>query len=156
MLAFFYALFTDIFIAVAEKPFYAHTCGCSFGTDLNINRIKYFVMKRKWAKRIPFIILIAVAAAFAFSAVVMLLWNAVLVSVLHVGAITLWQAMGILVLAKILFGGFRGRRHPGHHFAKHMCRKWENMTPEQREKFRNRMQQRMGNWQMRENPNPSA
>jgi len=43
MLAFFYAAFTDIFIAIAEKPFPAHTRRCSFGTDLNINRIKYFL-----------------------------------------------------------------------------------------------------------------
>ena len=113
-------------------------------------------MKRNWKRRIPIIILVAVAATFLLSGAVMLLWNGVLTAVLHVGAITLWQAMGILVLSKILFGGFKGRRYPGRHFANRMCRKWENMTPEQQEKFRDKMEQRMQHWQMRNDPSPSA
>lgn len=113
-------------------------------------------MKRNWKRKIPLVILIAIAATFLFSGAVMLLWNSVLVSALHVGAVSLWQAMGILVLAKILFGGFKGRRFPGHFMAKQMCRRWKDMTPEQRQKFRERMEYRMHQWQMRENPNPSA
>ncbi len=40
----------------------------------------------------------------------MALWNNILVDVLHVGAITFWQALGIFTLAKILFGGSPGGR----------------------------------------------
>lgn len=71
----------------------------------------------------------------------MLLWNNVLTPVLHVGALSIWQAAGILLLSKILFGGFKGRHMAGGHFMKkRMFMKWENMTPEQREAMKS-------NWQ---------
>jgi hypothetical protein len=65
--------------------------------------------------------------------VVMALWNW-LVPSLFVGMkeITYLQALGILVLSKILFGGLRGH---GCHGRWHR-RRWEQMTPEEREKFR--------------------
>lgn len=68
--------------------------------------------------------------------VVMALWNW-LIPALFVGGqeIGYVQAIGLLVLSKILFGGFRGH---GHHYGWHgrwYRRHWENMTPEEREKF---------------------
>lgn len=60
-------------------------------------------------KKIPFVIAIAALGIAAFSGLVMLLWNGILPSVLHVGAITFWQATGIILLAKILFGGRKGK-----------------------------------------------
>ncbi len=53
-------------------------------------------------------VLVLVAAA-ALAGVVMLLWNAVMPAVLA-GARVMdyWQALGLLVLCRILFGGFRG------------------------------------------------
>ncbi len=55
------------------------------------------------------------AAAFA-TFIVMLLWNKVLASVTAVRKVTYFQAFGILLLAKILFGGFGGGHHGwGHH-----------------------------------------
>jgi len=73
------------------------------------------------------------------------LWNGVLTDVLPVKAITYWQAVGILILSKILFGGFpgRGRGHfgpPGRRMMKH----WESLSPEQREKLREKMRHRCG------------
>ncbi len=64
--------------------------------------------------------------------VVMLLWNW-LMPALFEGAhgIGYLQALGILVLSKILFGGLRGHGCPGrwrHH-------RWHHMSPEEREKF---------------------
>ena len=59
---------------------------------------------------------------------VMSLWNALLPAILGVKAIGFWQALGILVLSRILFGAHR-----------RMHERWMNMTPEQREAF---MQQR--------------
>ncbi|MFZ6876007.1 hypothetical protein ACO0LF_28430 [Undibacterium sp. Di27W] len=73
--------------------------------------------------------------------VVMMLWNW-LMPALFVGArnIDFLQALGLLVLSKILFGGMRGHggwhKHGGlhdHH------RRWEKLTPEEREKFRHGM-----------------
>ena len=57
------------------------------------------------------VILLEMTGVVAFSTVVMLLWNGILPAVLHVGMITFWQAAGLLLLARILFGGFKGRRH---------------------------------------------
>jgi hypothetical protein len=58
------------------------------------------------------------AALFAlvFGWLVMVLWNWLMPAVFHLGEITYWQAFGIMVLAKLLFGGIGAGRHggPGH------------------------------------------
>jgi hypothetical protein len=82
-----------------------------------------------------------------FSFVVYELWNGVLADVLGVKTITYWQALGILVLSKILFGGFpfkRGGPGFGPPWMRHhkMMEHWQSLTPEEREKIR----QRCGDW----------
>lgn len=47
----------------------------------------------------------AVFFAFLFGIVVKLLWNWLMPALFGLGAITFWQAFGIVLLAKILFGG---------------------------------------------------
>ena len=97
-------------------------------------------MKNRWVRKIPVVIAIASLAVFAFSGAVMLLWNNVLTAVLHVGMITFWQAAGILLLSKILFGGFKGRGGMrGGHCRKRVFGKWENMSAEEKEMFAGRM-----------------
>src|SRR5580698_4912296 len=93
-------------------------------------------MKKMFIRKIPFIIGIAALGVMVFGGAVMLLWNGILTSVLHISAISLWQAIGILLLAKILFGGFRGRRWHGGWREKRL--RWQNMTQEEREKFGSR------------------
>ena len=94
-------------------------------------------MKKRWIKKVPLVIAIAALGVFAFSGVVMLLWNGILPAVLHVSAITFWQAAGILLLAKILFGGFRGKRAMGcGGRRKAMYMKWQSMSPEEKEQFK--------------------
>ena len=96
---------------------------------------KQFKMKRFWIRKAIFIPFIVAAGVLLFGSIVMLLWNAILPAVLNVSTITFWQALGILVLAKILFGGFRGgwgRRHRGMHWRN----KWMNMSEEERAKFK--------------------
>ena len=95
-------------------------------------------MKKIFIRKIPFAIAIAAVAITAFSGITMLLWNGVLVSVFHIGAITFWQAAGLLILARLLFGGFRGRGgwRGGHWRRRAMYMRWQNMTPEEREKFK--------------------
>jgi hypothetical protein len=107
---------------------------------LIIKNLKIMRRNRFWlAPLIPFFIL-AVIALLSF--IVMSLWNSVLVAAVNVSTITYWQALGILVLAKILFGGFPGawRRHGydprAHQWRKEMLSKWKTMTPEEREKFK--------------------
>jgi hypothetical protein len=93
----------------------------------------------------PVIVLVFLAI---FSLAVYLLWNHVLVDVLGVRLITYWQALGILVLAKILFSGFPGRRGGfGPPWRRRfMMERWESLTPEERERMREEMRQRFGDW----------
>jgi hypothetical protein len=68
-------------------------------------------MSKNWKRKIPLVILLATLGFVAFSWLVMILWNGILPAVLHTGTITFWQAAGILLLARLLFGGLKGRRH---------------------------------------------
>lgn len=79
--------------------------------------------------------LLAVIAIVVLGWLVMMLWNWVMPA-LFVGARTIdfAHALGLLVLSRILFGGFRG--HRGWHGRRHW-RKWESMTSEERERVRN-------------------
>ena len=98
----------------------------------------------KYRFLIPVFIL-AFTALFSFA--VYELWNGILVDVLGVKAITFWQALGILVLARILFGGFPFRRGGppfGPHWKHKMIERWVAMTPEQREKFLDEWRQGCG------------
>ena len=81
---------------------------------------------------------IFIGGVFLFTWLVMLLWNNILPEVTGVKAISFFQAMGILVLSKILFGfnkGWGGRsRH--YEWKNRMAEKLKGMTPEEREKFK--------------------
>lgn len=55
----------------------------------------------------------AVVFAFLFGLVVKVLWNWLMPALFGLGAITFWQAFGIVLLAKILFGG-HGHGHREH------------------------------------------
>jgi hypothetical protein len=77
--------------------------------------------------------------------VVMSLWNYLLPAILHVGAITFWQAIGIFILCKILFGFGRGGHKGGAPWMRHrMEERFKNMTPEEKEKFKEKMMQKCG------------
>ena len=93
-------------------------------------------MKRHRIRRIIFLfLLIGPLAILLVAGLTMLLWNNVLVPVLHVSSVTFWQALGILLLSKILFSSFGGRGDPRRFFQKQRML-WESMTPEQKEKFK--------------------
>lgn len=111
-------------------------------------------MRRKW-----WVVLFAppLIALFIFigSEIVKLLWNWLLPPLFGLHSITFWQGLGILILARILFGGigrhgrpdssaFRGRMRErmAERMGQRMAERWERMTPEEREKFR----QGMGRW----------
>jgi hypothetical protein len=93
-------------------------------------------MKKRWILRGFKVLLLMTLAATVFSSVVMWLWNWLMPAIFGLHAISFWQALGILVLSKILFGGFRGRPGFGMHWRQRMMERWEQMTPEDREKFR--------------------
>jgi hypothetical protein len=105
-------------------------------------------MRRKWLYKVPGILLIVLVAAALFGYVVQQLWNSLIPAIVGGRAITFWQALGILLLCKILFGGFRGRG--GMYWRHRMGERWEKMTPEEREKFSRAMRSRCGTFQPEE------
>jgi hypothetical protein len=88
---------------------------------------------------------IALAMVTVFGVGVMLLWNALLPGIFGLPFINYWQAVGVLLLTRVLFGGFGGGRFmprdwPGRD--EHLFRqgnplreKWLNMTDEERRAF---------------------
>jgi hypothetical protein len=86
--------------------------------------------------------------------VVMLLWNWLGPTLFGLRLITFWQAIGLLALCRILFGGFglgggghrnsrrrmEGRVHE--RVRERIDERWEQMTPEERDKFRQGMRGR--------------
>ena len=116
-------------------------------------------MKKLWIKKGVMFLFIFIVAVLVFGLVVMGLWNAILPAVLGVKAITFFQALGILVLSKILFGGFMGgcRGHRGHDWKHKMKDKWDAMTPEEREKLKTEWKSRCGGrWRMQQPDTPAA
>jgi hypothetical protein len=87
-------------------------------------------MKKLWIALIapPAIVLFV----WLFGELVMHLWNWLLPALFGWRSITFWQALGLVLLCRILFGSWssgdrgKGRRR----------RRWESMTPEEREKLR--------------------
>jgi hypothetical protein len=89
-------------------------------------------------------------------AIVMLLWNWLAPELFGLRLITFWQAIGLLALCRILFGGF-GLGGGGHRSSRRrmegrirervgerMAERWEQMTPEERERFREGLNDRSG------------
>ncbi len=74
-------------------------------------------------------------------AVVQLLWNWLVPPIVGWREITFWQAVGLLALCRILFGGF-GMHGGGPR--RRMAERCQQMTPEEREKFRQGMRARWG------------
>jgi len=75
--------------------------------------------------------------------IVQQLWNGLLPAIFGWRAITFWQGLGLLVLCRILFGGFGGHGR-GPRFGRHMRERWDPLTPEERERFRARLHERWG------------
>jgi hypothetical protein len=93
-------------------------------------------MKRRFRiRKVIGILMMVIIGLFAFGSIVMLLWNALMPKIFNLPLIDFWQALGILILAKILFGGFRGGPR-GRWKMDSLKQGWANMTPEQRERFK--------------------
>jgi hypothetical protein len=94
---------------------------------------------KKWLLRIaPFVLLAITLFITVGGWVVMSLWNYLMPPLFGLRTVTFWQALALLALCRILFGGFGrhggGRSHSG--YRKRMAERWEQMTPEERERFR--------------------
>ena len=92
----------------------------------------------KWIVRGVVFVLLAALIAVAATYLFMILWNWLMPTLFGLRLITFWQALGLLFLCRFLFGGFRGRYGRRGHWGwrRRMMERWEQMTPEEREKFR--------------------
>jgi hypothetical protein len=87
------------------------------------------------------IIIMLIIVVGVFGTGVYRLWNWLMPMLFKLPAITFSQGVGLLALSWLLFGGFRGfrgwgGRHRGGPWQRRMFERWEQMTPEEREKFR--------------------
>jgi len=72
---------------------------------------------------------------------VMALWNGLIPTIFGITKITFWQAAGLIILSKLLFGCFRCGRWGHHRFPYHwrkenqLHEKWMTMSPEERKEY---------------------
>ena len=110
--------------------------------------------KKKWIYLAPLAVLAMVLFAWLGGELVMHLWNWLLPTLFGWRQITFWQAVGLLALCRILFGGWSShgghgprsnmRRRMDDRMRQRMDERWEKMTPEEREKFRQSWRYRCG------------
>lgn len=112
--------------------------------------------RKHWIFIVPAALAGIVLFVFIGGESVMLLWNWLLPSLFGWHQITFWEGLGILALCRILFGGFgrhgvsrsgsmtRIRERVTDRMADRLGDRWATMTPEEREKFRQRVRERCG------------
>jgi hypothetical protein len=109
-------------------------------------------MGNEWIKRNKWIFFVAplgIAVFIAiFGEVVMHLWNWLLPPLFGLHQVTFWQALGLLILCRILFGGFGGHGNDRRNkIRRKMDDRWEQLTPEEREKLRQSWRGRCGGFE---------
>jgi hypothetical protein len=110
----------------------------------NLRKHEGLNMRKRWYFIAPAAILGILLFGFLGGELVRQLWNWLLPPLFGWRQITFWQALGLLALCRILFGGF-GRHGSGRpNFRRRMKERCGNMTPEEREKFRQAMRERWG------------
>ena len=99
-------------------------------------------------KRLVWIIPAAIVGMIVFialgGAVVRLLWNWVTPPLFGFHAITFWQAIALLALCRILFGGFGMRGGHRAYGRRRMRDRWREMSAEERQKIRDRVISKFG------------
>jgi hypothetical protein len=101
--------------------------------------------------KFPFLAVLSVAVLAGLGFVVMDLWNWLMPALFGWKLIGYWQGVGLIILCKILFGGFRGSRGRGGYRRYRMGGRWKQRTPEERERFR---QQLRACWSRVASPDP--
>lgn len=102
-------------------------------------------MRIRGRRRFILFPILFLGAVLLMGAIVMWLWNAILPAVLHVGALSYWQAVGLLVLCRILFGGFRsggGWNRKGFGGPPHLRQRLMQMNEEERARFKEEWRER--------------
>ena len=101
-------------------------------------------MRKRWILLAPMVLLGILLFMAIGGGVVMQLWNWLLPTLFGWRQVTFWQALGLLALCRILFGGL-GRHGSGRSdFRRRRAERWARMTPEERERFRQGLWGRCG------------
>jgi hypothetical protein len=85
---------------------------------------------------VPLAILGMLLFAFIGGEIVQHLWNWLMPPLVGWHELTFWQALGLLALCRILFGGFGWHRARGFRFNGGMGGRFGRMSPEERDRFR--------------------
>jgi hypothetical protein len=102
--------------------------------------------RKHWYLFIPLIAL----AFIAFGFITMHLWNWLMPVIFHLPEITFGQTIGLMVLSRLILGGFGGHCGRGHHHCRRdLHEKWEKMTPEEREQFKENIRMHRPPWMHR-------
>jgi len=105
-------------------------------------------MRRKLILIAPLAILGLLAFMAVGGFIVQWLWNWLMPALFGVRTVTFWQALALLALCRILFGGFGGHRGTRGGWRRRMgdrlADRFERMSPEERERFRQRVRERCG------------
>lgn len=108
-------------------------------------------MRRKYknkTKSIAVVILLGIAFGFLVSYVLMFLWNYTIAAIFDVKHITMWQALGLFLLCKILFGFGKGGRGGGPPWMKRsLGEKFGGLNEEEKEKMKSYMQRKWCSWE---------
>lgn len=106
-----------------------------------------YAKKEKWKKMWPLLIVLVPVLIYLFICTVQYLWNLLMPEIFGLGTLTFWQAAGVLLLSKLLFGGFKS----GGGKAKVKCRcccgggnseEFADLSEEEIEKFKSKLKHR--------------
>ncbi len=99
-------------------------------------------MRRFWIWRALKIALFVALGLLLFGFLTQHLWNWLMPSIFGLKRVTFRQALGLVVLSKILLGGIH-KHSPGRsEWKRRMEERWGQMSPEERERLRSRLKQR--------------
>jgi hypothetical protein len=101
-------------------------------------------MRKRLFAMAPLILLVFLLFIALGGEIVKYLWNWLLPPLFGWPQITFWQALGLLALCRILFGGFGLRGAGRSNIRRRLAERWEHMTPEERERFGRGMRGRCG------------
>ena len=90
--------------------------------------------KLRFAKALQILILLLILVA-GFGQAVLQLWNWLMPDIFGLPAIQFWQAVGLMALCWILFGGLRGGRTFQKGWQHTWEGRWQRMTLEERSRF---------------------
>jgi hypothetical protein len=107
--------------------------------------------------------LLGLIAIAVIGFVTMLLWNWLVPALFNGPLIDYWQAIGLLVLSKLLFWGFGGKRHhygPESHgmyqWKNRFAEKFSNMSPQDREAFKEKLKAKWCSWEKQSEQKPDT